>query len=220
MNQAGALPAPRRVGVFGGAFDPPHKAHRALAQSAIEALSLDELRIIPTGDAWHKTRALSPAADRLAMAQLAFADLPRIVVDERELHRPGPTYTIDTLEALNAEAPDAQLYLIMGEDQFAAFRQWHRWEDIARLAIICIAGRALSTGATAGFDTLPGLPARTVRLPMPLMSVSATAIRTRAASAQGAAADLGDVVNDAVARYISLHHLYTPVNLPIGQSTE
>ena len=74
---------PRRVGLFGGAFDPPHCAHVAIARAALDQLALDELRIIPTGVAWHKSRSLSPAADRLAMVRLAFADLPGIVIDER-----------------------------------------------------------------------------------------------------------------------------------------
>ena len=93
----------RRIGLFGGAFDPPHKAHVALARAALAQLKLDELRIIPTGQAWHKSRTLSPAADRLAMVKLAFADLAGVLIDERELHRGGASYTIDTVLALRAE---------------------------------------------------------------------------------------------------------------------
>ena len=93
-------PAPaqaKRIGVFGGAFDPPHLAHMALVKTAVADLQLDELRVIPTGQAWHKPRALSPAHHRLAMAQLAFADLPNVLVDPRETQRVGPSYTVDTL---------------------------------------------------------------------------------------------------------------------------
>ena len=114
----------------------------ALAQSAITELALDALHIIPTGQAWHKARALSPPKHRLAMAQLAFQKIPGVVVDDREIQRAGPTFTVDTLRALQAENPRDQLYLIMGADQFAAFRQWHQWREIAQIAIICVASRA------------------------------------------------------------------------------
>ena len=74
-----------RIGVFGGAFDPPHNTHLRLAAAALDQLDLAELRIFPTGDAWHKNRTLSPAADRLAMARLAFGGLPRVVVDRKSV---------------------------------------------------------------------------------------------------------------------------------------
>ena len=118
--------AAARLGMFGGAFDPPHMAHRVLAQAAVDQLRLDELRVFPTGQAWHKERTLTPAQHRLAMAQLAFEDLPKVVVDARELQRAGATYTIDTLRELSAEHPGAELFLVMGEDQAAAFTTWRR----------------------------------------------------------------------------------------------
>lgn len=200
----------KRIGVFGGAFDPPHKAHVALAQLALEQLALDELHIIPTGHAWHKARVLSAPEDRLAMTRLAFQDLPRVVVDERELRRAGPTFTIDTLEALQAENPDAQFYLIMGADQFAAFRQWHRWQAIVELAIICIAGRATSTAAEAQFDAYQGQKDRFLALPLALMPVSATQIRQLMASGAGQTREISDLVPEPVARYISANHVYGP----------
>ena len=92
----------RRLGIFGGSFDPPHVAHIALAQHAIEQFALDELRIIPTGDAWHKTRTLTASPHRLAMTRLAFAHVPQAVVDTREIDRLGATYTIDPAGTLPA----------------------------------------------------------------------------------------------------------------------
>ena len=213
MNVDLSLNTRERLGVFGGSFDPPHLAHRALALAAIETLGLDELRIVPTGQAWHKARLLSPPEHRLAMTRLAFQDLPRAVVDERELQRSGPTFTIDTLEALQAEQPDAQLYLIMGADQFAAFHQWHRWQAIIEVAIICIAGRALATPADAEFDAHIEFEHRLVRLPMLPMPVSATEIRRRVASAAQKLPEITDTITDMVsepvARYISINRLYT-----------
>jgi nicotinate-nucleotide adenylyltransferase len=198
-----------RIGVFGGAFDPPHNAHVALAQAALAQLDLAELHVIPTGQAWHKTRTLTPKQDRLAMAQLAFAGLEgKVVVDSREVLRDGPTYTLDTLHELQREQPGAQLVLIMGADQATALPSWHGWQDILRIAIVSVAYRALSTGDTARFDPkmLPGLPAgaRFEALELPLMDTSATEIRRRAALG----VDISSLVPPSVARYIDQHHLY------------
>ena len=118
-----------RLGIFGGSFDPPHQAHITLAARAIEQLHLDQLLVIPTGDAWHKTRNLTLAPHRLAMTRLAFADLPKVSVDSREIDRHGPTYTFDTLEEIAQDFPNAKLFLCIGGDQAQAFSTWHRWKD-------------------------------------------------------------------------------------------
>ena len=172
--------------MFGGAFDPPHNAHIALAQVAIKTLELDVLHIIPTGRAWHKARTLSPPEHRLAMAQLAFGDLPGVVVDDREIKRAGPTFTVDTLLALQAEHPAAQLYLIMGADQFAAFGQWHQWQTILQTAIICIAARARIIWPKDQFDAYNEAQKRLLELPLLEMAVSATQIRQLLATAASA----------------------------------
>jgi nicotinate-nucleotide adenylyltransferase len=208
LSQAARPAGEQRIGVFGGAFDPPHHAHVALAQAAIEQFALDSLHVIPTGQAWHKARALSAAEDRLEMTRLAFTDEPKVVIDERELQRAGPTFTIDTLEALQAQNPQATLYLFMGADQFAAFQQWHRWQDILDIAIICIAARAHSAWATGQFDAYPGRSSRFAVLEMPELPVSATQIRQRIGSRAINPIDLAELVSEPVARYISLHRLY------------
>ena len=198
----------KRVGVFGGAFDPPHKAHVALALAAVTQLQLDALHIVPTGQAWHKARALSTSVHRLAMAQLAFAGLAGAVVDERELQRAGPSFTIDTLEALQAENPGAQLYLIIGSDQFAALRSWQRWQTILEIAIICIANRSGPLRTDTGFN--PEIEARhlVLTLQLPLMRVSATDIRRQIAINPTGPQGLVDLVPEPVARYIERHKLY------------
>ena len=202
----------RRIGVFGGAFDPPHNAHVALATAALAQFELNALHIVPTGQAWHKTRALSAPRHRLAMARLAFEHLPRIVVDDRELQRTGPSFTIDTLQALQAENPQVQLYLIIGADQFADFGKWHRWQEILQVAIICIAGRALGTGVKAEFDAksdkLAANNPRFLTLDLPMMPVSATRIRELIAAGGVGAAEIAELLPEPVARYISLHQLY------------
>lgn len=200
------MSAPRRVGMFGGAFDPPHKAHVALAQAAVEQLGLDELRVFPTGMAWHKARALTGGQHRLAMAQLAFGEVPRAVVDEREVRRDGPTYTIDTLRELQSENPGAQLVLVIGADQAEALDGWRESVAIARLAIISIAERARPQAPAGQFDAshVPG--GRWQPIELPSMPMSATEIRERVAS--GLSVD--HLVPASVARYIEQHHLYRP----------
>ena len=199
-----------RIGVFGGAFDPPHNAHVALAEAALAQLDLTELHVIPTGQAWHKSRTLTPKEDRLAMTRLAFAELKggKVVIDSREVLRDGPTYTLDTLHELQKEQPGAQLILIMGADQASALPSWHGWQAILGIAIVSVAYRALSTGGIARFDPnmLPNLPAgaRFEALELPAMNTSATEIRRRAVLG----VDISSLVPPTVARYIDQHHLY------------
>ena len=201
-----------RLGIFGGAFDPPHLAHVALVQAAAAQLQLDQVRVLPTGQAWHKTRALSEAADRLAMTRLAFEGLPQVVVDDREILRSGPSYTVDTLRQLQAEFPQAQLYLLLGDDQRRSLASWYQIDEIGRLAIICAAGR--DTAVKAWSDSGPNtsqplsdaIEARIQILNMPLMPHSATDIRVLVATDQA----ISGLVPPAVERYIQEHHLYRP----------
>ncbi len=195
-----------RLGMFGGAFDPPHLAHVALARCAIEQLGLDELRVFPTGQAWHKSRTLTPAGHRLAMARLAFAGVGRAVVDDRELRREGPTYTIDTLRELQAEHPGAELVLVIGADQADALPTWREAAEIPRIATISIAERARPQEPAGAFDAsrVPG--GRWERISLPPMPFSATEIRQRLSAGQG----ITHLVPEPVARYIDQHHLYPP----------
>ena len=195
--------APARVGMFGGAFDPPHRAHVALAEAGLRQLGLDCLHVLPTGDAWHKPRTLSPAAHRLALTQLAFAGLPGVFVDNREILRGGPTYSVDTLRELQAEHPGATLHLLMGEDQAAGFTRWHAWQEVARLAVLGVAGRGDGAGIAA-LQALPGVRVASVALPP--MAESSTEVRARLTAGQ----DITALVDPAVASYIETHHLYQP----------
>ncbi|MCZ4314241.1 nicotinate (nicotinamide) nucleotide adenylyltransferase [Comamonadaceae bacterium G21597-S1] len=194
----------RRLGVFGGAFDPPHLMHRVLVETALEQLRLDRLQVVPTGQAWHKRRPLTDAAHRVAMTHLAFDDLPRVQIDTREIARLGPSYTVDTLRELRGEWPQAELFLIIGQDQAQALPSWHAWEQVVALATICVAGRADPTAAATGFQAPDGLRQRFLQLRLPLSDTSATDIRHRASSGQS----IVPLVGEPVARYIVLHRLY------------
>lgn len=203
MNKLhGASP---RLGIFGGAFDPPHLAHVALARAAVEQLGLTELRVLPTGQAWHKARTLTDGVHRLAMAREAFGEVPHAVVDDRELRRAGPTYTIDTLRQLKGEFPQAELVLVIGADQAEAIGSWREYGEILKLATVAVAARARPDPDALPFDTtrLPG--ARVAAVELPSMPVSATQVRALVAAGEG----VGHLVPPGVASYIARHHLYT-----------
>jgi len=194
----------RHVGLYGGAFDPPHRTHVKLAEAAIEQLQLDVLHVVPTGFAWHKQQRLSSAEHRLAMCQLAFAGLYRALVDPRELARTGPTYTIETLQELRLLYPQAQLYLVIGEDQARALPTWHRIDEVTQAAIICVAQRAgIHAGSASEGDPGPVMPGLRY-LQMLASRLSATEIRTLAAHGN----PVSHLVLEPVARYIEQHHLY------------
>jgi nicotinate-nucleotide adenylyltransferase len=204
---------PLRIGVYGGAFDPPHWAHRALAEAALTQLRLDRLLILPTGQAWHKARPLTDAQHRLAMCLLAFGDLPHTQVDPRETRRAGPSFTADTLQELRRENPHAQLFLLLGADQLLAFKTWMRWPEVLQQARLAVANRATRIGADALDDTLAeadlsGVDLPFIRLDMPLTNISATAVRARFGQPLGRHGTHAALVPQAVAGYISQHHLY------------
>lgn len=198
----------KRIGMFGGAFDPPHIAHIALAKHAIAQFDLDELRIIPTGDAWHKARKLTPSPHRLAMTRLAFADVARVVVDPREIDRDGATYTFDTLQALQAEMPAVDWYLFIGADQANAFQTWHRWQEILGLATLVVANRPLDGQGAHVSQWHNAISPDVQRLDMPSLNVSATDIRAHFAQASQSAALMSAWLPAAVQHYIEKHSLY------------
>lgn len=194
-----------RIGIYGGAFDPPHLAHEALARAAVSQYSLDTLFILPTGHAWHKSRALTAASHRIAMTKLAFTDLPQARLDERETLRRGATYTIDTLREIQAENPPADLFLLMGEDQWRFFPQWHRYQEILQIATLLIALRADSMPAISLKDSQNPVKIAFSTIHMPASPISATHIRQLCSQSQG----IDHLVKPAVARYIAEHRLYS-----------
>ena len=132
----------KRIGIFGGTFNPPHLGHIQAAKHAVEALALDRLLLIPDRIAPHKVMpAHSPTPQqRLEMLQIAAAGHPKLEVCDLELHREGPSYTYETVEQLHALYPDAQLVLLMGSDMFLTFQNWKNPQRIlahAQLAVFC-----------------------------------------------------------------------------------
>lgn len=186
------------IGLYGGAFDPPHRTHLSLAVRFIAQAGLSRVYICPTAGAWHKARALTPAPDRLRMCQLAFAGMPQAQVDDREIRRGGASYTVDTLEELRAQHPLAKLCLLIGRDQYERLHTWRDLNRIEALATIFVADRQ-----EPGSVELQ-LPGRYVLLQGSANADSATVVRER----RQAGLPIDDLVTPDVARYIAEQHLY------------
>ena len=134
---------PQRLGVFGGTFDPPHRGHLAVAQAAQRTFALDRVLLVVANDPWKKSpdRAITPAADRLAMVQALASNQAGLEVSDREIRRGGPSYTVVTLRELAAAHPDSELFLIIGRDLVDDFSSWHESVEIGRLATIVVVDR-------------------------------------------------------------------------------
>ena len=129
------------IGIFGGTFDPIHCGHLRAIVELRDALALDEVRVIPCARPAHRDAPAAPPAARVAMLRAALRAMHGCVVDERELARPGPSYTVDTLAELRDERPTAALCLLLGHDAFAGLAQWHRWRELFTLAHVVVARR-------------------------------------------------------------------------------
>lgn len=163
----------RRIGLLGGTFDPPHLGHLVVAECALVELGLDEVRLLVAGEPWMK-EPVSSAAERVALVEAAVADAPGLVCDAREMGRPGPTYTADTLAELQAEEPDSEFFFVLGEDAAAALPAWERIADAFALATFVVVTRP-GNGPPDG-SVLPG---PVVHLEIPQLYVSSTDLRAR-----------------------------------------
>lgn len=190
----------RRIGIFGGSFDPVQTAHVALARHALDELRLDEVRWVPAGRPWQKARELAPAADRMAMLALAIRGEPRFVLDDCELRRAGASYMVDTVRELQAREPGAQWFLLIGQDQYAGLHTWHAWQDLLGLVKLAVAPRPGASQQTNSEIIRVGHES----VGLPPTEVSSTEIRTRRAAGQG----IDALVPPAVSSYIDQHHLY------------
>ncbi len=198
----------RRLGILGGTFDPIHRGHIMLARVAKDRLALDEVLFVPAGQPWMKAgEEITPAAHRAEMVRLAIAGEPGFSMSDIELKRVGPTYTIDTVDALRGKfGPGTELFFIMGWDSFA---QLPRWREASRLIQLCWLVAAPRPGyPRPDFNALerelPGISKRVSILDEPHVDISATEIRQRITHGE----PIEDLVPEPVAEYIYRHSLY------------
>lgn len=184
-----------RVGILGGSFDPIHNAHLIVAQLARETLGLDVVRLLVAARQPLKPEGhVATPEQRAEMVELAIVGLPGLVADRRELRRDAPSWTVDTLRELRAEAPGAELVLLLGADAARRFGEWREPATIRSLARIVVFRRG-EEPVPAGFDG---------ELVVPMITLSSTEVRSRAA----AGLPLAGWVPDRVADYISRFGLY------------
>ena len=182
----------KRIGVFGGTFDPVHVGHLAIANAALEDLALDRVYFVPAQRSPLKEKGpIADAQDRLAMLRASIAAEPRFQVSRAELDRAGPSFTVDTLESLRREG---ELFLILGSDAYADFERWREPKRIRGLATVVLAARPGAPNAPDGVRMLDS----------PLMDISSRELRARAARGKS----LRYLVPEAVLRYIEEHRLY------------
>lgn len=185
--------------MFGGTFDPVHNGHVAMLACAVDALQPTAVSVIPVGNPWQKGRLpVAAATHRVAMLTLACSALPRVIVDERELRRKGPTYTVDTLTEMVTEYPDATFTWLIGSDAFAKLDSWHRADTLVQMTHFAVVCRARET------ITPPRLACHVTRIDCTPPAVSSTDIRARCAAGQ----TIRGLVPDPVCDYIEQHHLY------------
>ena len=183
----------QRIGIYGGTFDPIHHAHLILAREALERLNLDIVIFVPAAISPHKLHLLHTAsAIRLEMVRAAIAAEPRFTLDELELHRPGPSFTIDTVEEMRRRNPEAELFYLVGSDNLPRLHTWHRFAELEQLVQFVVLARDLKD-VDHRYTTIRRL-----------IDVSATDIRNRVATGRS----IRYLVPPAVEEIIQRHQLY------------
>lgn len=190
-----------RIGLLGGSFDPPHIGHLLAAGDAFEALALDRVVFIPAAVQPLKVdQASATAEQRLTMTRLMVDGDPRFAVDSIEIDRGGLSYTVDTLTALQARWPGAELCLLVGADVSRTFGKWREPDRIAELATLVVLHRT-NAGAT---PDLVAMPENTRTLDTRRIDISSTEIRERVRQGRS----IRGFVPDAVAEFIAAQRLY------------
>jgi len=215
----------RTAGILGGTFDPIHYGHLHLADDVRKALRLAEVRLIPAADPRHRAPPVASANHRMAMTLLGCEEFPGLAADAREIERPGPSYTVPTLQSLHAEDSSRPLALIIGSDAFAGLAAWYRWEQLFTLAHFVLVERPgaplvvealptalqeqtrrrLTTDPARLHRQLAGSIFRQVVTPYP---IAATMIREALARGAPGRAAVRGLLPAAVLAYIDRHHLY------------
>lgn len=197
---SGAGGAPARVGLLGGTFDPPHIGHLAAAVNARHQLGLDEVLLVPNGDPWQKrgSRTVTPATTRLELTEAAAQGLTGVRTSAIEVERPGATYTIDTVEALDEAWPGVEIALVVGRDAAEGLETWERHDELLARVRVAVVDRPGSR------RPLPDLGEGARWVDIPQLDVSSTDLRRRVAA--GAPIDV--LTPAAVVELVRRHGLY------------
>lgn len=203
--------------VMGGTFDPVHNGHLQTAREACDQLGVDTVILIPSRQPPHRSVPGRSPEQRLAMLMLAVQDDPRLVVDDRELHRPGPSFTVDTLESLREQlGPHPSVSMMLGLDAFALLPSWHRWQDVLALVNVVVLDRPghkdlpqalidLTAERLQSAKSLPNISHGAIaRIRTTQLAISSTHIRAELAAGR----DIDDLVPATVSSYIRDHQLY------------
>ena len=189
----------RRIGLFGGTFDPPHVGHLVTAVNVRYALDLDLVILMVANVPWQKegSRAIMPAFDRLAMVEAAVRDVPGLMPGRQEIEHGGPSYTADTLAVLADEFPHADFFTIIGDDAAAGLRTWSRWSEVverSQLVVVDRPGEPVEVGDDVDW----------IRVEVPRLEVSSTDLRARFTDGR----PLDYLVTQPVLDVIRSHGLY------------
>lgn len=192
-----------KLGILGGAFNPPHKAHRAMAEAARDHLELDRVLLVPSGrPSYSRKRAedLVPASIRLEMTRALVKDAERLEVSEAEIRRKGPSYTIETVEEIH---PGAEIFVIIGSDWVSQLHTWHRIDDLVKRVTFAVIKRPnYGVESPKGFEE--GKDPRLVEIPFEPKRTSSSLIRGRVQRGES----VRSLVGDRVAAIIERERLY------------
>jgi nicotinate-nucleotide adenylyltransferase len=189
-----------RIGILGGAFNPPHLGHLVCAQEALVQLELERVLFVPVGQAPHRELRPDPGPElRARLVEAAIGEDERFELSRIELEREGLSYTVDTLRALREQRPDDELFLILGGDQAAALGSWHEPEEVLSLATVVVFHRGSWTRNPIGIKIGRLRGAERVRyLEMPTIELSSSLIRRRVGAGQPVRYLVADAVADAI----------------------
>lgn len=209
----------KAIGILGGTFDPIHFGHLRAALEISQVLDLSKVMFIPCYQPVHRKLPLASPHERLAMVRLAIQNEPKLMVNDCEIMRQGPSYTIDTLQHLRKEMPTTPFCLIMGIDALLNFPSWHRWEEILTLAHLIVMRRPqyqlpatgivadllkqrLQFTAEALYEPIAG---NILLQPVTLLEISATEIRKLIAAGKSPRF----LLPESVFNYIKQHGVYS-----------
>ena len=205
------------IGVFGGTFDPVHNGHTKIIQNLLELLPFDEIKVIPNGQPPHRTSVCSNN-DRLEMVNLAFKGINQISVDEREIHREGPSYAIHTAKEILEEYHQDNIIWIMGSDAFSEIDTWFEWEDFLNIINILVmarpgseidstsmAGTLILERQTSNIDDLSHRAGKILIVDIDPINISSTQVRSNLAAGE----TVNELILEDVSDYIDSGKLYT-----------